>query len=401
MGLSVMWAIDLTHTAHTVARTGIQQVCLALHAALADHGRAAAVVYDRYARAWRPPDMRERAMLAAAPDRAPGRRRAPAWSACQVWRGRWRRLFPGTAPALPRDGIFCPELFDRWRDTALFGEPWPGRLPKVALFHDAVPLRFPEWTPAATVARFPAYLQALSRFDRVVCVSASSARDLHEAWETLGIRARAAARVVRLGVVHPSDRAVAAARPQARPNRPVVLMVGTLEARKNHLALLEACAALWRGGLDFELRLAGMLNRETGQPAADRIAALARAGRPVTWEGPVSDRRLGELYRAADVFAYPSRYEGFGIPVLEALAHGLPALITPHGALGELADGGGCVVCDGSAAGIRDALGALLRDPDRRAALAHAAAARPVRTLRDTAAELGALFQELGARPSS
>jgi glycosyltransferase involved in cell wall biosynthesis len=165
-------------------------------------------------------------------------------------------------------------------------------------------------------------------------------------------------------------------------------MVGTLEARKNHLALLEAAESLWARGLRFELKLVGMLNRETGTPAGERIRELQRRGRPLAWPGALPESALMQALREADLFIYPSRYEGFGLPVLEALAHGLPCITSDNSALRELSGDGGILTCGVSTESITAALEALIRFPEKREALRQEALARPLRTMADVCADL-------------
>ena len=68
-----------------------------------------------------------------------------------------------------------------------------------------------------------------------------------------------------------------------------MLSVGSIEGRKNHLALLEACEALWARGQRFTLHLIGPAQPETGAAALARIRALEAAGRPLRYDGPVTD----------------------------------------------------------------------------------------------------------------
>jgi len=271
----------------------------------------------------------------------------------------------------------------------------------VAYFYDAIPVKFPEWTPEKTVSRYPDYLRALARFDHVACISRASERDLHDAWKDLKIGRIPPTSAIPLGL--PFNRASDLSRDDHsyQEGTPVVLMVGTLEARKNHLAVLQACEDLWRSGLEFQLRLIGMLNKETGTDAAIKIDQLAQQGYPVEWEGAVSNDRLSTVYSKADIFLYPSLYEGFGLPVLEALAHGLPTITTIKGALSELVEGGGCLPCGDNSAGIAESLRILLTDKEQCQKLSGEARKRPIRSMRDACNDLGSLFQELASRPKS
>ena len=382
-----MWGLDLTHTSHTGAQTGIQQVCRDLLAGLSTDGFARPLIHDRFARLWRDPDERESIFLSDPEFFGPSRKRSSTWTLRQQVRGHFLRLFRSSrGRALSGlEGLFAPEIFDPLRDQALLACP----LPKAALFYDAIPLLHPEWTPVGTVERFPAYLRTLAQLDLVCCISRCSERDLLHYWKESKLEVSARTVAVPLGL--PQSRVPQSpARPSAATSGkdPVVLMIGTLEARKNHLALLEAAESLWARGLRFELKLVGMLNRETGTPARDRIRELQRRKRPLSWPGALPEGALMQALREANLFIYPSRYEGFGLPVLEALAHGLPCITSDTGALRELSGNGGVITCGVSARSIAGALEALLRFPGKREALRAEALARPVRTMADASADL-------------
>jgi alpha-1,3-rhamnosyl/mannosyltransferase len=108
-----------------------------------------------------------------------------------------------------------------------------------------------------------------------------------------------------------------------------VLAVGTLEPRKNLERLVEAARRA-----DVELRVVG----------ARGWGRVEIRGNGVRWLGEVSDTELARLYRGAQCFAYPSLYEGFGIPVLEAMASGVPVVTTRGSAMEEVADGAAVLV---------------------------------------------------------
>ncbi len=381
--------LDLTHTSHTRARTGIQRVARSLHRELG--AAAIAVTRDPFLGAWRPLEPWETANLAS--DDTTKTRRAQ-WPLSARWRGRWRRATGRTgAFALQGDyqGFLTAELFG-----ADVGSHLPRVFPRVALFHDAIALKFPELTPAGTVARFPGYLHELLQFDGIAAVSEDSCTSLADYWSWLGIAHPPPIIALPLGVdpvCHPmGDKRTDGA-------SPVVLSVGTLEGRKNHLALLDACELLWARGGKFTLRLAGSIQNQTGRAALARLRTLQAAGRPLRYDGPLSEAALGEAYAECAFTVYPSLAEGFGLPVIESLAHGRPCLCSMQGALGELVLGGGVVGLAAVDAGsLATAIARLLNSPGELAALSAAARARTFKSWRAYADELTAWMQTLRPR---
>lgn len=382
--------LDLTHTSHTPARTGIQRVVRALHRELGT--TATAVTHDPYLGGWRTLEPWELARLA---ENDAGAGRGAHWPWTARLRGRWRRTTGRTAKfALPggHGGFLTAELFSPQVAASL-----PGSFPRVAVFHDAIALRFPELAPPGTVARFPGYLQELLKFDGIAAVSEESRDSLLAYWHWLGAANPPPVKAIPLGVDPP--RAARPAPAAARPGLPVVLSVGTLEGRKNHLALLEACELLWARGEKFELRLVGSVQRQTGRAALARLRALQLAGRPLRYDGPLADAAVDAAYADCAFTVYPSLAEGFGLPVIESLARGRPCICSAHGALGELSHGGGCLALgDLEPASLATAIARLLDSPAELTALAAAASTRTFRTWRAYADELAAWVRELPRR---
>jgi alpha-1,3-rhamnosyl/mannosyltransferase len=138
--------------------------------------------------------------------------------------------------------------------------------------------------------------------------------------------------------------------------RPYVLAVGTLEPRKNLPALIEAFTGLPD---THDLVLVGARGWETGETQA----AIARHPDRIKALGHVPDADLASLYAGAALFAYPSLYEGFGLPVLEAMAAGAPVLTSGISSLPEVAGEAAVLVDPRSADSIREGLRRGLSDP--------------------------------------
>ena len=397
-----MLLLDLTHTSHTRARTGIQRVARSLHHHLST--QAVPITRDPFLGAWRKLESWELASLASSQG---GEKRKAQWPASAKWRGRVRRVIGRTkhsALAGEFDGLIEPELFGPpvARDFGKLFAHVTG--PRIALFMDAIPLRFPELTPPGTVARFPGYLRELLMFDGVAAISEESRDSLLGYWRWLGISQPPPVVALPLGVDLAS---VGGTTSVAAPSRvtetgsapPKVLCVGTLEGRKNHLQLLEACELLWSRQARFRLHVIGHVNAETGGAALSRLRALQVAGRPIEYDGPGTDDHIVDSYAGCAFTIYPSVAEGFGLPVIESLARGKPCICSAHGALGEISRGGGCVALEKlDAAHLAAAISSLLDSPTTLSNLAEVARSRRFKSWADYSRELIAWMQSVPRR---
>ncbi len=371
-----MLLLDLTHTSHTPANTGIQRLARSLFAALAHRTEVAPVCFDPFARSWRPLDEHE---LALARGSLPaGHHRGSRWTLTQKLRGWSGRLLRATPPLPPANGLVCPEIFSPLVATHLPAAFAAAAGPRIAFFFDAIPLTHPEFTPPKTVARFPGFMQELLQFDGVAAISQTSADFLTGYWRWLGVPRPPAVTVVPLGVDLPARGDTSPAGLGALSQ---VLCVSTIEGRKNHLALLGAAETLWAEGLNFELRLVGLPRPETAAAALREIDRLRAAGRPLRFEGVLDEPALAAAWRTCTFSVYPSMIEGFGLPVIESLAHGKPCLCAGTGATGELVPGGGVLgVQPADAASFAAAMRRLLTEPGELARLSAEARQRLVPT---------------------
>jgi glycosyltransferase involved in cell wall biosynthesis len=243
----------------------------------------------------------------------------------------------------PGDWLLTVELFseaERPGFSAFVHRP-PCRL--AAVFHDAIPLRFPHITWPQSVQRHPEYMKLLAGFDQVWAISAASREDLEGFWRWQGVTPKAQVELLALGADF--DGGLRVQRDALiPPGRPALLCVGIVEPRKNQALLLDAAEALWREGLDFELHVVGRVNPHFGRPVAARMAALQPREPRFRFHAQAGDRELGRLYAAARAVVFPTFAEGCGLPVLEALWRGVPAVCSDLPVLRENAAGGGCLM---------------------------------------------------------
>jgi glycosyltransferase involved in cell wall biosynthesis len=263
-----------------------------------------------------------------------------------VWDGR-RRGFVAGKKRTPvnftaTDWFLTVEMFseaERPGFPAFLGNP-PCRL--AAMFHDAIPVRFPHITWPQSVQRHPEYMKLLAGFDRTWAISEATRQDFIGFWRWQGVTPRASVEVIALGADFDGGNRVRrdALIPKERPS---LLCVGIVEPRKNQLFLLEVCEALWRDGVDFELHIVGRVNPHFGKPIHSRMRSLQKAEGRFRYHAAAGDGELGRLYANARAVVCPTIAEGCGLPLLEALWRGVPCVCSDLPVLRENADGGGCL----------------------------------------------------------
>ena len=217
--------------------------------------------------------------------------------------------------------------------------PPTGAARLVATVHDLAPMRFPDRYPReARVILKRGALVAAREADLIITPSRSTALEVETLLDVEPDRIR----VVPHGVGGPGheagiDAAEALRMVEDRGIRPPYLLwIGTQEQRKNVQAVLDAFAMVSQDHGDVSLVLHGP-NGWLGAEVAEGIERRGLEKRTVVSEGSLSRREVNSLYSAAEAFVFPSLYEGFGLPVLEAMACGTPVITSNCSALPESA----------------------------------------------------------------
>ena len=279
--------------------------------------------------------------------------------------------------------------------------PWC-RVPVVLTIHDVSYARHPEWYPyRRDWLRRAFYRRSAQAAAEIVTDSVFSAREIEAAYAVDSARIT----VAPLGVE--PDFAPAAA-PPAAPDLPAgvtlpfLLHVGDLHERRNLAVVVEALLAARRDGrgpAGLSLVLAG-IDRGLGGSLRG-MARDAGAADAVLLLGVVDEARLRALYRSAAALVYPSRYEGFGLPVLEAMASGTPVIASNAASIPEVLGDAGILVNPGDTPGWSRAIGQVAGDEPRRREMTAAGLARAARfTWRRTAQITLAVYRRAAAWPA-
>lgn len=210
-----------------------------------------------------------------------------------------------------------------------------GKIACIVTIHDLIPLLFPEFTPRAIKTRFHPVFRRLmrevgARADGIITVSESSRRDI---LQHMDIPADRAERVQSIYEGVSQDYSPLASAPSPKRS---ILYVGRMDPYKNVLALVKAFSRLVKSEApDATLRIIGP--KDPRYPEVEELIRTENIQDSVDWPGYVSGESLLQAYREASVFVLPSRYEGFGLPVLEAMACGTPVICSNCASLPEVA----------------------------------------------------------------
>ena len=382
--------LDVTAACRVPLQTGIPRTTRALYRLLCDAALPlCSIAWQPFLFGYTALSSRARSLLEAPFSPGENSSRAPRDSTLPLLKASFADLFgsrriPLRKAMRPEDILLVPSIFPDNRLGFLQGlRPGLGR--KVAIFHDAIPLsdeNVPSWEKRYHVAG----LKTFASMDRVICISGAAEEDLHFWWRKFGI-AGAPTTVLTWPVPFTGSRP-----PFTEPplKDRVVLHVARLKQTKNHALLLDACERLWQEGLVFTLALIGCEDEARESRAILRqIQHLQAKGRSLHWHGHVSDSEIHVAYQRACFTVFPSRKEGFGLPILESFWHGRPVICSNIEPMAEVGRGPGCLLInpeqpDSLASAMRE----LLIDDAKNLRLARESHARPLRTWDDYRREL-------------
>jgi glycosyltransferase involved in cell wall biosynthesis len=355
--------VDVTSTIQTESMTGIQRVTTEVLGRLIATPLAdvldldvVPIAWTHWLRRWRRVPIWE---FARGPGQALTRRR--------LWWNRARKLVARRQP-IERGTVFF-DLDAAWQSPLRRGELLPALQADgvhiVNLHYDLTPVLFPEFFASTLLAVFEDFVRAHeTHAERILCISSTVAEELvRHAGRPLPTT------VVTLGVDHLRPEQEEA---EATRLRRTLVHVGTVEPRKDVDTIIDAFELLVREFDDVDLLLIGRQGWKA-ENTASRIRGHVLYGQRLRWIDNASDEHLAQAYAAAFCVLVASRYEGYGLPVAEALARGCVVVSTDGGALGEVAPGLVDHVRVGDGVAMAAAVRAYLTDDkrwqDRRAAV--------------------------------
>jgi glycosyltransferase involved in cell wall biosynthesis len=280
------------------------------------------------------------------------------------------RAVPESSPGYSvREQFTVPR--DLWREKVhLFHAPHyvlPPLTPckTVVTIHDCIHLRFPQYLPSRmgyAYARSSLWL-ATHRANRILTVSEASKRDILRYFNVPESR---------IDVIYnaiderfhetPDEEQVARVRERYQLNAPFVLYAGNIKPHKNLERLIDAFDMLRKHGFDTVQLL--IIGDEISKYATLRRAVHRhKLHKHVRFFGFVQDKTLAILYRLADVFVFPSLYEGFGLPPLEAMASGTPVITSNVSSLPEVVGDAALLIDPYEPEAIADAMRRVLSEP--------------------------------------
>ena len=239
------------------------------------------------------------------------------------------------------------------------------RCPSVVTIHDCIHLMFPQYLPnrvAYAYARAQMW-SAARRSNCILTVSEASKRDILHLFNVAPEKIVVVYNAIDSHFsVTPSEEAVARVRERYQLDHPFVLYVGNIKPHKNLVRLIEAFDELRRGELE-DLKLLIIGDQISKLPALRRAVHRHKLHKHVRFLGYLADDQLAILYRLASVFAFPSLYEGFGLPPLEAMASGTPVVTSNVSSLPEVVGGAAVLVDPYDVDAIVDGLRRVLTNP--------------------------------------
>ncbi|HVG55387.1 MAG TPA: glycosyltransferase family 1 protein [Vicinamibacterales bacterium] len=268
-----------------------------------------------------------------------------------------------------REQIHVPWVLHRERPDVFHAPhyvlPPAIRCRSVVTIHDCIHLMFPQYLPnkAAYAYARASMWAAVKRSSRILTVSEASKRDILHFFNVAPEKIEVVYNAIDDHFwLTPPEEEVARVRERYQLDHQFVLYVGNIKPHKNLVRLIDAFDELRRTGLE-DLKLLIIGDEISKLPALRRAVHRHKLHKHVRFLGFVSDGTLRILYRLASVFVFPSLYEGFGLPPLEAMASGTPVVTSNQSSLPEVTGDAAVLVDPYDVDSLVDGIRRVLTDP--------------------------------------
>jgi len=236
-------------------------------------------------------------------------------------------------------------------------------LPTVMTVHDLIFERYPQHHKLTNRAflkvGMPLFVRAATR---IIAVSRHTAHDLSSLYGVPDAKIAVIHNGVERGFQPASPEKIADVRRRSSPDRPYLLIIGTLEPRKNHRLALQSLVQLKALGYPHRLIVGGGKGW-LFESISDAVVSMGLVD-DVSFIGYVPEADLPALYAGADAFLFPSEYEGFGLPLLEAMACGVPVVCSRTSSLPELAGEAALLIDPHDAGALTAAIRQIIDHPE-------------------------------------
>jgi glycosyltransferase involved in cell wall biosynthesis len=269
----------------------------------------------------------------------------------------------------------------------------------VVTIHDCIHLRFPQYLPGRAAHLYARMLmrRAAMGSDQLITVSEASKRDILHFFDVPPEKISVIYNAIdERFSLEPAADAVARVRGRYQLDHPFILYVGNIKPHKNLVRLIEAFAQVRQHSFD-QLTLLIIGDEISKLPALRRAVHVHKLHKHVRFLGFLPDDMLAILYRLASVFVFPSLYEGFGLPPLEAMASGTPVVTSNISSLAEIAGGAAILVDPYDVSEIANGITRVLSEPALAEDLRHRGLARARNfSWEKSVARTQSIYQQLG-----
>ncbi|MEK7557018.1 MAG: glycosyltransferase family 1 protein [Patescibacteria group bacterium] len=236
-------------------------------------------------------------------------------------------------------------------------------IPSIVTVHDVIPLILPK-NQTDYFCRYLAYGLAVHRAKKIICVSQNSQKDVSKYFP----EAKDKSQVIYNG----AEKLKMDGENPFKEHAPYLIYFGGFDARKNIDLLVRAFVKIRQSHPDFRLLIIGEKLDNPYRHAVEKLVQDLKIEESVVFTGYISHEQLGAILKDAFCSVYPSKYEGFGLPPVESMAAGCPAIVANNSSLPEIVGDAGILVETDSEEAIGEAVEKLFQDPPLRQQLIEA-----------------------------